>query len=137
VEFWLKQLGASIDRSGNDIHPMANRSDSDAGSSIQSDVEPIQARAGCPKLLIGAQADRGTPALTTGELEAFCSRRRIIGFISTSAKTGQGVEDLIRRMKEVIPWEDKPATVTTVTFKRIKDYVADSEGESGTTPTGR
>ncbi len=26
-------------------------------------------------------------------------------------------------MKSLIPWDDKPATVTTATFKRIKDYV--------------
>ena len=26
-------------------------------------------------------------------------------------------------MKARIPWEQKPATVTTQTFKRIKDYV--------------
>ena len=26
-------------------------------------------------------------------------------------------------MKALIPWDDKPATVTTETFKRIKDYV--------------
>jgi hypothetical protein len=26
-------------------------------------------------------------------------------------------------MKGLIPWDDKPATVTTITFKRIKDYI--------------
>ena len=26
-------------------------------------------------------------------------------------------------MKALIPWEEKPATVTTTTFKRIKDFV--------------
>ena len=26
-------------------------------------------------------------------------------------------------MKSLIPWDDKPAIVTTATFKRIKDYV--------------
>jgi hypothetical protein len=26
-------------------------------------------------------------------------------------------------MKSMIPWDDKPSTVTTTTFKRIKDYV--------------
>jgi TIR domain len=42
-------------------------------------------------------------------------------------------------MKSLIPWEDKPATVTTTTFKRIKDYVlglkeAKSEGQTIVTP---
>jgi hypothetical protein len=31
-------------------------------------------------------------------------------------------------MKLLIPWEDKPATVTTTTFKRIKDYVLGLKG---------
>ncbi len=30
---------------------------------------------------------------------------------------------LVERMKNLIDWDDKPATVTTETFKRIKDYV--------------
>ena len=46
------------------------------------------------------------------------------------------MEELVQRMKALIPWDDKPATVTTETFKRIKDYVLDlkeepSDGEAG------
>ena len=42
-------------------------------------------------------------------------------------------------MKSLIPWEDKPATVTTATFKRIKDYVlslkeTESERQTIVTP---
>ena len=42
-------------------------------------------------------------------------------------------------MKSLIPWEDKAATVTTTTFKRIKDYVlglkeAESDGQTIVTP---
>jgi hypothetical protein len=36
---------------------------------------------------------------------------------------GDGLEELIQRMKALILWDEKPATVTTTTFKRIKDYV--------------
>jgi len=102
VEFWLKHLQV-----GQACRP------SESGNK----------RAGCPTILVGAQADRGTPTLTLEDLEAFCRERGISGYLSTSAKEGWGLEELIRRMKELIPWEDKPATVTTVTFKRIKDYV--------------
>ncbi len=102
VEFWLKQL-----KVGQASQP------SESGSR----------RAGCPTILVGAQADRGTPTLTLEDLEAFCHERGISGYLSTSALTGLGLEELIGRMKELVAWEDKPATVTTVTFKRIKDYV--------------
>ncbi len=61
--------------------------------------------------------------MTVEELEDFCQRRGISGYLSTSAKEGRGLDELLERMKELIAWEDKPATVTTVTFKRIKDYV--------------
>ena len=46
-----------------------------------------------------------------------------MGPIVTSAFTGLGIAELVERMKSMIPWEDKAATVTTTTFKRIKDYV--------------
>ena len=102
VEFWLKQLETG-----------RTTGQSEAGGN----------RRACPKILVGAQADRGTPALTVDELEAFCRQRGIGGYLSTSAKEGWGLDELVEQMKALIPWEDKAATVTTVTFKRIKDYV--------------
>jgi small GTP-binding protein len=102
VEFWLKQLKAG---------QMASQSES---SDRQS---------GCFKILVGAQSDRGTPTVTAEELEAFCRQRGISGYLSTSALKGWGLDELIERMNGLIPWEDKPATVTTITFKRIKNYV--------------
>ncbi len=77
----------------------------------------------CPVILVGAQVDRGTSTLTEDELNAFCHQQGIVGPVRTSALTGEGVAELIEQMKALIPWDDKPATVTTATFKRIKDYV--------------
>lgn len=77
----------------------------------------------CPIILVAAQTDRGVSSLTPDELKAFCESNDIVGPITTSALTGLGMEELVERMKALIPWEDKAATVTTATFKRIKDYV--------------
>ncbi|MGD2114299.1 MAG: TIR domain-containing protein, partial [Acidobacteriota bacterium] len=88
----------------------------------------------CPIILVAAQTDRGTSPLTPQELNAFCRRHGIEGPIETSAATGEGVDDLIERMKALMSWEDKPTTVTTTTFKRIKDHVL---GLKGTEPDGR
>lgn len=77
----------------------------------------------CPIILVGAQADRGISTLTKDELKVFCRQQGIMGPIRTSALTGEGVAELIEQMKALIPWDEKPATVTTTTFKRIKDYV--------------
>jgi small GTP-binding protein len=77
----------------------------------------------CPIILVAAQTDRGTCSLTPEELKAFSRRHGIVGPITTSSLTGVGMAELIECMKSLIPWEDKAATVTTLTFKRIKDYV--------------
>ncbi len=93
----------------------------------------------CPILLVAAQTDRGSCTLTPEELNAFCHRHGIVGPITTSALTGVGVDELLQRMQSMIPWDDKPATVTTTTFKRIKDYVlglkeAEADGQTIVTP---
>jgi small GTP-binding protein len=77
----------------------------------------------CPAILVGAQVDRGISTLTEDELKAFCRQQGVAGSVRTSAFTGEGVAELIEHMKALIPWDDKPATVTTTTFKRIKNYV--------------
>jgi small GTP-binding protein domain len=88
----------------------------------------------CPAILVAAQIDRGICPLTTEELTAFSRRHGIAGPISTSAYTGVGVSELVAKMKSMIPWEDKPATVTTQIFKRIKDFVL---GLKESEPDGR
>ena len=66
----------------------------------------------------------GDPALTRDEIDAFCRDRGIGGgYIATSAKRGDGLGELVERMKGQIGWDDMPPTVTTDTFKRIKDFV--------------
>jgi small GTP-binding protein len=77
-----------------------------------------------PAVLVGARVDRGAPALSQQELDQFCQRSGISGsYLSTSAKSGEGLDALLERLKALIPWDEVTATVTTVTFKRIKDYV--------------
>ncbi len=99
VEFWLKQLKTGRRKAG------------EAGDC-------------CPTILVGARADRGEARLTQEELDEFCRRRGISGgYLTTSAKEEVGLEELLRRMREQVAWEEKAATVTTVTFKKIKDYV--------------
>src|SRR6185312_10601247 len=93
----------------------------------------------CPIILVAAQTDRGSCSMTPEELKAFCQRHGIAGPIVTSAFTGEGMAELVERMKSLIPWEDKAATVTTTTFKRIKDYVlglkgAEPDGQTIVTP---
>jgi len=98
VEFWVRQLrGASAP---------------EAGSSDDR----------CEIVLVAARIDRGSPRLTKADLEAFCAERRLRGPILTSAKDGSGIDDLINLLRALIPWEKRPSTVTTETFKKVKDH---------------
>jgi small GTP-binding protein len=77
-----------------------------------------------PSVLIGARVDRGAPVLSMQELAQFCRQRGIDGgYLSTSARSGDGLDKLLETVKALIPWERMTATVTTVTFKRIKGFV--------------
>ncbi|HIK03555.1 MAG TPA: TIR domain-containing protein [Trichormus sp. M33_DOE_039] len=77
-----------------------------------------------PSVLVGARVDRGAPTLSQQEMDQFCQRYGISGgYISTSAMTGEGLQELLALLKVQIPWDEMTTTVTTVTFKRIKDYV--------------
>lgn len=77
-----------------------------------------------PSILVGARSDVSPTNLSQVELDQFCQKYGIRGgYINTSAKSGEGIPELLERIKAQIPWEEMTATVTTVTFKRIKDYV--------------
>ncbi|MDJ0902761.1 MAG: GTP-binding protein [Xenococcus sp. MO_188.B8] len=77
-----------------------------------------------PSLLVGARMDRGGSTLSQEYLDQFCQKYGISGgYVGTSAKSGEGLDELIQQIESQIPWEEMATTVTTVTFKRIKDYV--------------
>lgn len=77
-----------------------------------------------PTVLVGARIDRGAPTIPQDELDQFCQRYGILGgYISTSAKSDEGIAGLLEKLKTQIPWDEMTATVTNVTFKRIKEYV--------------
>ncbi|MGH3706552.1 MAG: TIR domain-containing protein [Pseudonocardiaceae bacterium] len=76
-----------------------------------------------PIILVSARGDRGSPRLTTEEIKAFCAERGIVGYVATSALRGDGLPELVELMRGAIRWDERPTTVTTQTFKRIKHSV--------------
>jgi small GTP-binding protein len=82
-------------------------------------------------ILVGARADRGVPTLTREELEEFCRRHGVEAYVGTSALTGEGLAELMERVKASIVWEEMPATVTTKTFKRVKEFVLGLKEDGG------
>lgn len=72
-------------------------------------------------LLVGSRCDRGSPGITAEELADYCERREITGgFVLTSARSGEGMQQLVQALAALLPWDDLPFTVTTQTFRRIK-----------------
>jgi small GTP-binding protein len=75
-------------------------------------------------ILVGARNDRGTSTLTDAEIQAYCERNGISGgYIPTSALNGNGLPELLEKLKTQIPWDQMTTTVTTATFKKIKEFV--------------
>jgi hypothetical protein len=72
---------------------------------------------------VAARCDRGDATLTPAELDAFCRQRGVAGYLRTSALRGDGIDELVALMTRLVAWDERPATVTTSTFKRIKDFV--------------
>ncbi len=80
----------------------------------------------CHTILVAGRTDVSQSTLPDSEIQAFCRERNIDGvFVATSAKQNTGIDDLVSRIQQLIEWEAKPTTITTQTFKRIKDYVLD------------
>lgn len=77
-----------------------------------------------PSILVGARVDRGAAVLSQQELDQFCQKYGISGgYVGTSAKSGEGLDKLLENLKGQILWDKMTTTVTTITFKRIKEYV--------------
>ena len=85
-----------------------------------------------PAILVATRSDRGTPSLTAEVLDEFCRRKGISGgWLSTSAMSGDGVDELRERIGQQVPWEKLLSTDTTETFKRIKDSVLELRAKTG------
>lgn len=75
-------------------------------------------------VLVAARTDVSKMTISQEELEQFCHEHDISGgFIATSAKSNEGVDLLLALIRSQIDWDRKPATITTETFKQIKERV--------------
>ncbi|CAH0140606.1 MULTISPECIES: TIR domain-containing protein [unclassified Pedobacter] len=78
----------------------------------------------CPAILVGSRVDRGTSTLTQSELSDFAKNKGFTGgYLPTSASTNEGLDDLMTKIRSLIPWNSFSMTITTVTFKIIKEYI--------------
>jgi len=98
VEYWLRQLGAQ------------------AGQPAPADHKR-------EVIMVAARADRGAARLTADDIDRFCAERGIRSHVTTSALAGDGLAELVALMRDAVAWDSRPTTVTSATFKSIKDAV--------------
>lgn len=76
------------------------------------------------QILVAARVDRSQPVVTTNEIDEFCRENGIAGgYVATSALEGTGISELMERIRTQIGWDEMSTTVTTQTFRQIKQFV--------------
>jgi small GTP-binding protein len=78
----------------------------------------------CPIILVAGRVDRGYPAATLEDINAFCREHYFVGFHATSAKTGYGVKNLQDEIARSIPWNRLPITNSPELWVKLRDYIA-------------
>lgn len=79
----------------------------------------------CPRVLVAGRIDRGHPTVAGSDIEEFCREHGFRKFITTSAVTGKGIEELRSTIAELIPWDSLPVTSSPEAWKHIRQYLRD------------
>lgn len=77
-----------------------------------------------PIVLVAGRIDVGAPRLSAGEIQRWCDEIGVSGgYVATSAKTNEGVNDLKALISRQLGWLDKSSTVSPLVFTKIKEVV--------------
>jgi predicted MPP superfamily phosphohydrolase len=79
------------------------------------------------KYLVASRADICPVAVDQAEIEQFVKKNSINGYFVTSAKEGNGVEELLKNILEDIFWEKLPRITTPKLFQIIRDYLLEKQ----------
>ena len=74
------------------------------------------------KLLVAARVDRGGLRISDRVLEIVRDERGFVGFLKTSAKTGEGCQELSETIIENIDWKSR-TTTSPLHWKTLKDEI--------------
>src|SRR5215210_262292 len=76
------------------------------------------------KLLVASRVDVGGIPASKERIQTFARKNGFEDFISTSASTGEGCDDLLEAIRKGIPWDELPKVTTTTTLAALRDFVA-------------
>ncbi|MHC4119674.1 MAG: TIR domain-containing protein [Planctomycetota bacterium] len=87
-----------------------------------SDLEKA-ARRPFKKLLVAGRCDRGGLMVTKKSIEDFRKQHSFAKYIETSARTGEGCDELRKAIIKNIDWKSIPWTASSRIFKVLKDEI--------------
>jgi hypothetical protein len=76
------------------------------------------------KILVAARTDVGGLPAGRERIESFAREHGFDRFLATSAKTGEGCEELLETIEREIPWSELPTLTTTSVLASMREYVA-------------
>ena len=75
------------------------------------------------KLLVAGRIDASSVGVSRAQIESFINERSYSYFLETSAKTGQGCEELKQAILKSIDWHTIPWRSSPKLFKRLKEEI--------------
>ena len=84
------------------------------------------------KMLISSRCDVCPVTVDKNEIYSLLSKYNMTGYCCTSAKTGEGIEELKQALIKSIRWQELTHTTTPVLFKFIRDILLKAKGEGKT-----
>lgn len=77
------------------------------------------------KFLVASRSDVGGLPASAERIDAFVFEHGFAGFFKTSAKTGQGCDELLQAIRQSIPWDDLPSLSSPEVLRKLRDFVSD------------
>lgn len=93
------------------------------------DLERAAARMSPTKLLVAARIDAGSVRASKADIDAFVREKHYRRFLETSAKTGQGCNELRKEIVAGIRWTDIPWRSTPLLFRQLKEEIVKLKDE--------
>jgi len=84
------------------------------------------------KYLVSSRCDVSSITVDRREINHELAKYKLDEYFKTSAKNGDGVEELLKSLIKNIPWEELPRTSTPQLFQVVRKYLMDCKN-SGTT----
>ena len=75
------------------------------------------------KFLVAARCDRGGATVSQSRIDQVCQKYGFDGYFQTSAKRGDGLDELRAAIRKAIEWNALPAVTRTIEFQDTKHFL--------------